>query len=151
MNMSVVRSSIIALIALSLITAFTGCSLTTESKGLKVVDVERGDSVNGVEADDNDDDIMLVTIEATNDDAKGKLNELIFADDTDLFKLFKGEELVAEASSISKASNKSGSGKDNALVEATFPVPKDMKSGFFLSVESFPKMSLDNHSSQSDS
>jgi len=141
-----VRSLLIFLSILVMLFAIVGCSITRESDGLKVVDVERGDSVNGLKADD-DNDIMVVKVEATNNDAKGKLNELVVADDTDLFKLMKGDELVAEASNISKVSGDDDNNEDDALLEITFPVPKNINSDLFLQVESFPKIALDDQSS----
>jgi len=146
-----IRSVVTYLAILCLLVASTGCSYTTESDGLKVVDIERGDSVKGLIADEEEDDIMLVTVETTNKDAKGKLNELVIANDTDLFKLFKGDELVAEASSISNVSGKVEDNNDESLIEIVFPVPKSIKRNLFLSVESFPKISLDNHISRSKS
>ncbi len=143
------KSLIIIIAAISLLFAFTGCSYTTESDGLKVLDVERGDSIDGLEADDEDDDIMKVTVEPTDDNAKGKLNELVIANDTNLFKLFHKDELVAEASSISKASGNVDGNRDDSLLEITFPVPKNLNKDLFLSIESFSKISLDDHSSRS--
>lgn len=136
-NLSIYTLAMIFLASLSLVAVLTGGSARGAGQELKVVDIERGKTVGGMEAKKKGEEVIVIEIEPTNEDAASKLDNL---DKISAFKLLhKNKILQNQASDVFVVGDKTG----EIGMSIAFAVPKNMKKNLFLSVEGFSKIPLD--------